>query len=114
MEAGGLRATTISGPGDVVSLDFFAGGRHLGIDAVVTSVYMNTYIASARRQHPGIRIQTCRGQEVHGNHIIKAKQPIAAPHGGPHVLVPVVIDDGGKLGVHAKALLATFATYALA
>ena len=41
-EAKGLRATTASRPEDVVVLDFFAEGRHLVVDAVVTTVYRNT------------------------------------------------------------------------
>ena len=38
VEVRGLRATNRSRPRDVVALDFFADGRHLVIDAVVTSV----------------------------------------------------------------------------
>jgi hypothetical protein len=37
-----LRAADNSRPIDVVALDFFADGRHLVIDAVMTTVYMNT------------------------------------------------------------------------
>jgi hypothetical protein len=44
LEARGLRATNRSRPGDVVALDFFADGRHLFIDAVLTTVYMNTFM----------------------------------------------------------------------
>ncbi len=40
-EARGLRAAYRSRPRDVVALDFFADGRHLVIDAVMTTVYMN-------------------------------------------------------------------------
>ena len=40
-EARGLRAADRSRPGDVVALDFFTYGRHLVIDAVMTTVYMN-------------------------------------------------------------------------
>ena len=42
LEARGLRAADRSRLGDVVALDFFADGRHLFIDAVLTTVYMNT------------------------------------------------------------------------
>jgi hypothetical protein len=38
LEAWGLRAADRSRPGDVVSMDFFASGRNLVIDAVVTIV----------------------------------------------------------------------------
>jgi hypothetical protein len=41
-EARGLRAADSSRPGDVVALDFFADGRHLVIDTVMTTVYRNT------------------------------------------------------------------------
>ncbi len=43
-EARGLRAADRSRPGDVVALDFFADGRHLVIDAVMTTVYRNTVL----------------------------------------------------------------------
>ena len=39
LEASGLRATDSSRHGDVVALDFFAEGRHLVIDAMMTTVY---------------------------------------------------------------------------
>ena len=41
LEARGLRAADRSRPGDVVALDFFAEGRHLVIDAFLTTVYRN-------------------------------------------------------------------------
>jgi len=44
LEARELRAAYRSRPGDVVSLDFFADGRHLVIDDVMTTVYMNTVL----------------------------------------------------------------------
>ena len=44
LEARGLRASDRSRPGDVVALDFFADGRHLGIDVVLTTVYRNTIL----------------------------------------------------------------------
>ncbi len=40
-------------------------------------------------------------------------EPIAAIHGGPHVLVTFAIEDGGRLGAHALALLKALATVAL-
>ncbi len=43
-----------------------------------------------------------------------SRQPIAASHGGPHVMVPFAIEDGGKLGAHTQALLRAMATFALA
>ncbi len=46
-EARGLRATDASRPEDIVVLDFFAEGRHLVVDAVVTTVYRNTILKNA-------------------------------------------------------------------
>ena len=34
-------------PGDIVVLDFYAPGRHLLLDGVVTTVYMNTRLREA-------------------------------------------------------------------
>jgi hypothetical protein len=40
-------------------------------------------------------------------------QPIVAIHGGPHVPVPFAMEDGGRLGAHAIALLRSLAIVAL-
>jgi hypothetical protein len=40
--------------------------------------------------------------------------PIASLHGGPHVMVPLTIEDGGMLGAHAHAFLMVLATSILA
>ncbi len=40
-------------------------------------------------------------------------QPISTIHGGPHILVPFAVEDGGRLGAHAHALLRALATAAL-
>jgi hypothetical protein len=45
LEVRRLRAADRSRPpSDVVALDFFADGRQLGIDAVVTTVYKHTVL----------------------------------------------------------------------
>ncbi len=44
MEARGLQAADRFRPGAVVTLNFFADGRHLAIDVATTSVYMNTVV----------------------------------------------------------------------
>jgi len=44
IEARGLRASDASRPGDVVVQEFFAEGRHLVDDDVVTIVYHNTIL----------------------------------------------------------------------
>ncbi len=77
-EARGLRAADRSKPGDVVALDFFADGRHLVIDAVMTTVYRNIVLekvatvpgfaakqaerrieSSSRTRHPPSQSQPC-------------------------------------------------------
>ena len=40
-------------------------------------------------------------------------EPVATIHGGPHVLVPSALEDGGRLGAHAHALLRSFAALAI-
>ena len=42
-----------------------------------------------------------------------SSQPIAASHGRQHVLAPFAMEDGGRLGAHAQALLRALAISAL-
>jgi len=42
-----------------------------------------------------------------------SSEPIAAIHGGPHVLVLFAIEDGIRLGANARVLLTALATVAL-
>jgi hypothetical protein len=41
-------------------------------------------------------------------------QPIYGINGGPHILAPFAMEDGGRLGAHAQALLRALATTTLA
>ena len=43
-----------------------------------------------------------------------SSHPIAAKHGGPHVLAPIAMEDGDTLGAHARALLRALVVTALA
>jgi hypothetical protein len=52
VEARGFRAADRSRPGDVVAMDSFADGRHLGIDAVVTIAYMTTVLQKVPPSYP--------------------------------------------------------------
>jgi hypothetical protein len=110
-EARGLRAADRSRPGDVVALDFFADGRHLVIDAVMTKVYMNTVLEKVATIH-GFAAKQAEDRKFLADKM--STQPISVVHGGPHVLVPFAIEDGGRLGAHAQALLRSLATAALA
>jgi hypothetical protein len=110
-EARGLRAADRSRPGDVVALDFFAEGRHLVIDAVMTTVYRNTILEKVATV-PGFAAKQAEDRKLLADRT--STQPISAVHGGPHILVPFAIEDGGRLGAHAQALLRSLATAALA
>jgi uncharacterized protein YacL len=44
-EARGLRSGDATRPRDLVILDFFATGKHLIIDGVVTTVYRNSFLS---------------------------------------------------------------------
>jgi hypothetical protein len=110
-EARGLREADSSRPGDVVALDFFADGRHLVIDAVMTTVYRNTALERAATV-PGFAAKRAEDRKFMADKT--SSQPISAAHGGPHILVPFAIEDGGRLGAHAQALLRSLASAALA
>jgi hypothetical protein len=44
---------------------------------------------------------------------MKSTEPIPAIHGGPHVLVPFAVEDGGRLEAYAQSILRAMATVAL-
>jgi len=111
LEARGLRAADSSRPGDVVVLDFFADGRHMVIDAVMTTVYRNTVLEKVATV-PGYAAKQVEDRKSLAGRT--SSQPISATHGGPHILAPFAIEDGGRLGAHAQALLRGLAPLALA
>ena len=106
-----MRAADRSRYGDVVALDFFADRKYLAIDVVVTSVYRNTVF-------PRVSTIPCyaakRAEDRKFLADIYSRHPIATPHGGPRVLAPFTIEDGGRLGAHAQALHRALATTSLA
>jgi hypothetical protein len=61
-------------------------------------------------------ISSCAAKQVEDKKFLahmNYAEPIVAIHGGPHVLVPFAVEDGGRLGAHAHALLRAMATVAL-
>jgi len=110
IDARGLRATDASRPGDVNVLDFFAEGRHLVIDAVVTTVYRNAILREAASV-PGYATKQVENRKFYANRT--SAQPISAIHGGPYIMVPFAMEDGAHLGAHALALLRALAIVAL-
>ncbi len=111
LEARGLRASDRSRPGDVVALEFFADGRHLVIDAILTTVYKNTILEKVATI-PGFAAKQVEDKKLQADRA--SAHPISGIHGGPHILVPFALEDGGRLGAHAQALLRALATAALA
>jgi hypothetical protein len=111
VEARGLRPEDKTRPGDIVAFDFFAEGRHLVIDAVMTTVYRNTVLSKVATI-PGYVAKQAEDRKFLADRT--SSHPVSAVHGGPHILVPFAIEDGGRLGAHALALLRALATAALA
>ena len=86
-----------------VALDFFGLGRHLVIDAVVSTVYRNT-ILSKTSTIPGYVAKLAEDKKFKADE--KSPEPVSSKHGGDHVFVPFAMEDGGTLGrAHALALL---------
>jgi hypothetical protein len=110
MEAKGLRAIDTSIPGDVVALDFFANGRCLVIDAVVTSIYTNRMLHQVANI-PGYAAKKAEDRKILADR--SSRHLIAVPHGGSHVMVRFAIEDGVGLGAHAQALLRAMSTFLL-
>ena len=106
IEARELRVTDAARLGDVVVLDFFAEDMHIVVDVVVTTVYRNTILQGAA-SFPVYAAKQAEDKKFYADKT--SAQPIAALHGGPHVLVPFAMEDGGRLGVHAITLLRSLA-----
>jgi len=87
-------------------LDSFAEGRPLVVDVVVNTVYRNTVFTNASAIHGYAAKQVEDGKFLADR---VQSQPIVGIHGGTHVLVPFAMEDGGRLGAHALALLLALA-----
>jgi hypothetical protein len=109
-EARGLMAADATRPGDVVVLDLFAEGRHLVMDAVVTTLYRN-FILKNTYAIPGYTIKRAEDRNFKADRV--SSQPIVSIHGGPHVFASFAMEDGGCLESHALALLQALAIVAL-
>jgi hypothetical protein len=81
----------------VVALDFFADGKHLVIDAVLTTVYKNNVLEKVVTV-PGYVAKQAEDIKLLADRT--STQPISGIHGGPHILVPFALEDGGRLGAH--------------
>ena len=97
-------------PGDVVVLNFYGPGRHLVIDAVISTVYRNTLL-SVTSLIPGHVAKLAEDKKFKADEL--SSQPVSCKHGGDHVFVPFAMEDGGTLGAHTHALLKTLAEHAV-
>ena len=77
----------------------------------MTTVYKNTVLEKVATV-PGFAAK--QGEDGKFLADRTSSQPISAVHGGPHILVLFAIEDGGRLGAHAQALLRSLASAALA
>jgi hypothetical protein len=109
-KARGFRAAEASRPRDVVVLDFFAEGRHLVVDAVLTTLYRDVILKNTSAVQ-GYAAKQVEDRKFQVGHV--SSQPITAIHGGFHVLVSFAMKDGGCLRTHALALLRALAIVAL-
>jgi len=85
-------------PGDIVVLDYHAPGKHLMLDGVVTTVYMNTR-QKETGEIPGYAAKLVEDMKFYANKT--SERLVARIHGGLHTLVPFAVEDGGRLGAHA-------------
>ena len=80
------------------------------VDVVVTTVYRNTILQGAG-SIPEYVTKQAEDKKFYTD--MTSNQSIALIHGGPHVLVPFAMEDGGRLGAHALVLLRSLAIVTL-
>ena len=91
-------------PGDVVWLDYHGKGRHLLIDATVASVFCPAMLKSGCFDKPGLAAAKAEARKFSDD----AKS--VSPVGGQHRLVPFAVEESGRFGKHALALLRELAS----
>ena len=96
---GGVDKTML---GDIVVLDYTAPGKHLLLDGVVTTVYMNTRHRETR-VIPGYAAKLVEDRKLYADKT--SERPVARIHGGRHTLVSFAVEDGGRLGAHAQSFI---------
>ena len=97
-ELAGLRPGHADRPGDVVWKDFFGPGRHLVVDCCCTSVRrddIEKYFDS-----PGRAAREAEQRKFDNDDTSHSPVRTAG-----HTLAPFVMEDGGRFGEHALALL---------
>jgi hypothetical protein len=82
-------------PCDIVVLDYYALGHHLLMDGVVTAAYMNTKQRETG-EIPGFATKLVEDMKFYYADKT-SERPVDMIHGGKHTLVPVAIEDGGRM-----------------
>jgi hypothetical protein len=101
-EARGLRDGDATPSWDLVAVDFTAPGRHLILDGVVTTVYMN-FILSRAAAVPGFAARQVENTKFKADNTLA--HPISVAYGGRHTFVPFAIEDGGRIAAHGQSVL---------
>ena len=73
--------------GDIVVMDFAEGGMLLIMDGVFTTVYRNNIISKVAAV-PGFAAKHVEAKKIQADAV--SPRPVAATHGGRHLLVPFV------------------------
>jgi len=85
-----------------VILDFTDLGRHLIMDGVGTSVYINSIMS---RVAAVPRFGAKKAEDMKFKFDLISAHIGAAAHCGRHIFVPSAIEDGGRIGAHGRAAL---------
>ena len=96
----------------LVVLDFADGGRHLIIDGVVTTVYMNTILAKVAAIPRLFAAKQVEDKKFKAD--VYSANPVSTVHGMRHRLIPFAIEDGDRIGAHGQTALRMLAEYAVA
>ena len=86
-------------PGDVAWLHYHGRNRHLLIDATVASVFCLAMLRPGCFDKPGLAAAKAEARKFSDD----AKS--VSPVGGQHRLVPFAVEEPGRFGKHALALL---------
>ena len=91
----------------MVWLQFLGPGQHLLIDVSITGVYRDAVLDDVSRV-PGFAAKAREDAKL-DDEDFRSASPVSQCHGGRHRLVPFVLEEGGRFGDHALALLSEIA-----
>ena len=91
-------------------LEFAEASIHLIIDRVVTAFYRNNILSRVATM-PGFAAKQAKDNKFKAD--TDSPKPVATTHGGHHMLVPFVMEDGGRIGAHGQPALRMLAEYAV-